>query len=321
MARTFNEIYNSIIAGKETKAELNTLLPNPDNWSRLFTEQNFKLLASTIVRSLSQSRVAMWRLMVNIIAYEIYILENLLDLFKAEVQSNIDVNQFGQLQWYVKVSGEFQYGDDLVWDGSKYAYAVTDTDKQIITQASAHVANGQVVLKVAKGTPPTRVKLSTDEKNAFSNYIKGSGQAFVADGIAPAGTNIDVISDDADDLKLALRIFYNPTILSSTGVNISDGTTPVNDAINNYIQGLPFNSFFKIIDLVDAIQTVSGVDNVVVIKADARYGTIPYTDVLLTDSQSYLANAGYLKMATNHDLDGYYDYPTNTIRTLTFTES
>ena len=34
--------------------------------------------------------------------------------------------------------------------------------------------------------------------------------------------------------------------------------------------------------------------------------------------QKYTTDAGYMTMATNYGLDGYYDYPSNTIATITY---
>lgn len=330
MARTIQEIYEEIIQTKEDFAELDSLLPNPETWSSLYNFENFKTLAMTIVQGLSVSKIAIWRQIMYIFAFNIWTIEQLQDQFTAEVEDTILNNVYGQLRWYVKVSKEWQYGDDLVWNDvdGKYEYETIDEEKQIITQANAHTANGQIILKVAKGELGSLEKLDTspgnDELTSFTDYMKGTNSSTVADGIAPAGANLQIVSDDADSMRLYIDIFYNPLVLTAEGEKITEsGVYPVEDAVTNYIQGLPFDSYFYIRGLEDAIQAAEGVDNVVVKNADAYYGSVPIEDITQVEGQRYLANAGYLEMDTSggdpgYGLKGHYDYPGNTKPTLNY---
>jgi len=231
----------------------------------------------------------------------------------------------GTLQWYVNQALLFQNGYDLVWSDTLEKYIYPDTtsqdaiDSKIITQAAAIESSGQVFIKVAKGEIGSLTELSTSEKASFEQYLEE---------IKFAGTNTEVISETADDLKLAITIYYDPLVVEiETGTPdrarlISNTSTyPVETAITNYIQQIPFNSALRLMDLVDAIQAASGVNNVVIDNADARYGAVPYTDITAETNESYIARAGYLAMATNFGLDGYYDYPTNTVPTLTYISS
>ena len=120
MARSLNTIYNDLIASKETDSTLDSLLPNPDNWSTLYTNANFKLLANTIVKNLSVSKVAVWRLFTYIFAYAIWVHEQLFEQSKTEID-NITINRvFGQLPWYVEKAKLFQLGDELVFINNEY---------------------------------------------------------------------------------------------------------------------------------------------------------------------------------------------------------
>ena len=317
MARTLKQVYDALTADKETKTELNDLLPNPDNYVAMFTQENFTLLANTVVKSLSVSLVAVWRLFMWSSAFGIWSLENLMDIFKTEVNETIKTNQYGQLRWYQTASRAFQLGDQLVWNGDYYEYETIDTDKQIITQAAATVAtNGTITLKVAKGILPAIEPLSTAELTAYTYYMKGGNSPATNDAIAPAGTLVEILSAENDELKFAIDLFYDPLILASDGSLVSTPTEfPVEDAINNFINTLPFDSIFRVMGLVDAIQAVSGVENVVVLNCDARKaGEITYTDVLAETGQKYTTYSGYLRMDPLHPLDGDY----NGIPTLNF---
>lgn len=323
MARTLEQIYNQMTLTKESNAELNALLPNPDTYDVLFTIDNFRLLANTILTGLSVSKVAVWRLFLYVPSVAIWTMENLIDIFKVEVTTIITENQYGQLRWYPTVAKEFQLGDQLIWDGTKYIYEIIDTTKQIVTQAAAIEDSGLITLKVAKGVLPAIVPLSTSELNSFTFYIKGSNTSTANDAIIPAGTNIDIISAANDDLKFASELFYDPLILASDGSLLSDpGTNPVEDAINDFINTLPFNSIFKVIDFVDAVQVIIGVNNFVLFNVDAKSNAdVTFVDVLAEVGQLYTTFSGYLRMNTDNDLDGFYDFPTDTVLTIKYTES
>jgi hypothetical protein len=322
MARTLQQIYNDLIAKKESNTELDTLLPKPASWPDLFNYENFKLLANSVLSGLYNSKVSIWQTTMYVVAYASWMQESLYDIFKSEVDTLTLNREFGQLPWYVNKAKEFQYGDSLQWiDNNYYGYLVVDEEKQIITQASATVSNGIIILKVAKGEIGSLEKLTTTELQAFTNYFMGSGTASANDGIAPAGTKMQIISDDADLLKMSINIYYDPLVLDNTGLLLEDGVTlPVAEAITNYIQGLPFNSKFRLIDLVTEIKAVSGVDNVVIKYCDAMYGVQAWTDIVALESQTYTSYAGYFEMNTNNGLAGYYDYPTNLIKTLNYIE-
>jgi len=311
MARTLAEIYNELTLTKESNPELDALLPNPDNYSQLFTEDNFRLLANTVLTNLSVSLVAVWRLFIYVAAFGIWSLENLMDVFKAEVESTIIDNQYGQIRWYPTVSKQFQLGDqlefiDLGKGRLKFHYPTIDASKQIVTQAAATLNGSQIILKVAKGILPDIVPLSSAELTSFVFYIKG--------------TDIEIISSESDNLKFAIDIFYDPLVLANDGSSLATPTeNPVQDAIYNFINELPFDSIFQVIKLVDAIQAVIGVNNVVVNNCDAKSaGDATFTNVLAQIGQQYTTFSGYLRMNTGNDLDEEY---APGVPTLNFIES
>jgi hypothetical protein len=320
MARSLNTIYNDLIASKETDSTLDSLLPNPDNWNTLYTNANFKLLANTIVKNLSVSKVAVWRLFTYIFAYAIWVHEQLFEQSKTEID-NITINRvFGQLPWYVEKAKLFQLGDELVFINNEYyGYEVIDETKQVVTQASATNSDGIIILKLAKGVSGSFEKLATNELTAINLYFKGTQGVQTNDGMAPAGTKLTIISEDPDDMKMHVDVFVDPLVIDENGVLLADGSTkPVEVAVTIYIQELPFNAEFKVSSLTDAIQAVNGVKNVVVKYCDAKFASNPYTNIMNETGRKYIAYAGYINMATNFGLDEYYDYPANTLKTLNY---
>lgn len=306
-SRTIKEIYDEIIAEKQTFSSLDVLLPNPD------TSQTFLNDLTTA------SKVAVWRLILWVTAFAIWTTEQIYEAHTTEINATAEAMIPGTLRWYVEEAKKFQYGYDLEWIDGKYQYSDTTSPEaiasQIVTQAAAVESAGDVIIKVATGIVGSFAPLSTAQFLSFQEYM-GQKQF--------AGTVIIFINQSADDLKLAYTIYYDPLVIeldSSTPQRaklISDGTYVVEEAITNHIQGLPFNSKLRIVELTDAIQDAEGVLNVVANEVQARYGILAYTDITAETDQSYLAYAGYLAMATNFGLDEYYDYPTNTIPTLTY---
>ena len=298
MARTQEEIYNDMVADKETNSELNELLPNPDNWSKLYSRDNFAFLANTIIKGLSVSKVAIWRLMYFVMSRMVFIQEGLYDQHLAEVNTAIENREIGTLPWYASVAKDFQFGFELTWNGSKYEYSDTTStaaeDSKIIFQSAAVEAATQVIVKVAKdngsGVPTV---LTAEEETAFTAY---------ATQVKPAGIALAIYNFAADDFQINYTVKYDPLVLNASGELLADSTVtdlvagdkPVDVAIDTYIGSLPFNSVLAIDKLTDAVQSSEGVDIPVCTVAAARYGANPYTDILLDSTQEYQARAGYL---------------------------
>lgn len=316
--RTRAEIYNDLTADIQTNTELTGLLPNPDNWTTLFTEANFKLLANTIVKGLSVSGVAIWRLIAYVVSYALYTVEVLVDSFTTDIDTLTKNREYGQIPWIVQKVKEFQYGDALVWnDNGYYEYETIDESKRIVTQCAINVTNGQIIIKVAKGEVGSLEPLSASEKSALQLYLTGTSAPFVEDGILPPTSAVLINSLANDDLKFAAKIYYDPTMFNSDGTLIADSSTPVQDAIREYIQFLPFNAKFQLSSLKSVILAIDGIENVTFSACDARQGSTTFSNLLLLSDEAYTAVSGYLNMASGHDLDEYYD-DLNTIPTLQF---
>jgi hypothetical protein len=277
MARTIIEIYNEMIAEKETNANLSALQPAIDSGQTLLSDLT------------SASKVAIWRLIFFVVSVGIWTHEKIFDLHKLEIETRANEMIPGTLRWYRNEALKFQYGDALIWNDQtlKFTYPTGSTGTKLIAQASAIEptgANNQVRLKVAKLVSDNLVPLSSSEETAFTNYINQ---------IKFAGTNVSVTNINADLLKLNIEIIYNPLILTPTGELISNpGVFPVRDAINNFIKFLPFDGVFNRNKFIDAIQSASGVIDPIINLIEAKTGALPYNPV----SNNYVAGAGYLKI-------------------------
>lgn len=272
MARTIQEIYDEMITEKVTMVQLNTLEPNIDN-------------AQTLLSDLTtSSKVAIWRLMFFTLAVGIWTLEKLFDEHKVWIEARAQELIVGTAIWYRTKALEYQHGDALVWSDPIYKYATVNEAVQIVKLASVNEVGGQVLIKVAKLASGEPAPLTVPELTAFQAYMQK---------IKFAGVNMSCISRDPDLLKIYYRVYVDPLLINSSGELISNtAIKPVEDAINNYCKGLPFNGVFSVTELTDKIQAATGVINPVFESGDAKYGTNPY--VALGDF--YNPNAGYLKV-------------------------
>jgi len=287
MARTISEIYLAIVTEKNNQPTINTLQPAVDSEQTLLDDLS------------TSSKVAIWRLFAYIITVAIWSHEKLWDAFKAIVDAIVAAAYSGTLPWYQEQALLFQYGDALSWINNKFQYAAIDATKQIIKRSAAIESNGILYIKVAKLTGTDPVKLDTAELAAFQAYI---------DKIKFAGTHINIISTDADLLKLTLEIVYDPLVLTSDGSLLSDsGTFPVEDAINDYIAGIVWDGVFNLTKLIDAIQIAQGVVDPILTTAEGKASIGSYSTI----NQNYQSVAGYMIIDTANPLSSTLTYTAN----------
>lgn len=233
MARTILEIYDSIIAEKESGTLLEDLSPNPETSSQLLTDLS------------SGSKVAIWRLWAYITAVAIYAHEVIFDIFKEEVQDIADAAAPGTPGWYQKKMLEFQYGDTLSYVNYQYVYDPVDVSARIITRCAVQErSDGAVLIKVAKDSGGSPAPLSAPEKSAAESY---------AAKIKFAGTRLAVTSLNADELDIDYTIYYDPLIPLAT---LQSNLQAAADA---FLADLPFNAEFRVTKFTDALQAVEGV--------------------------------------------------------------
>ncbi len=134
----------------------------------------------------------------------------------------------------------------------------------------------QLIIKVAKQKEDgTLEPLNDVELEAFRAYV---------DRVKFPGQLTDIISKEADLLKLNYRIYYNAQVpkwqLEET----------IKQAINKYLANSVFNAKFSTTHLTDELQKLEGVINPVFTKGEAKnYYKIEYIEI----ADYYIAAAGY----------------------------
>lgn len=232
----------------------------------------------------SDSKVAIWRLWTYVTAVCIWTLENLFDYHKTEVSNILATQKPHTLQWYVHKAKLFQFGDTLPPNTDTYPTLSTDPAVAIVKYAAAVELANMVRIKVAKENSGILESLSVGELAAFRGYMSR---------IKDAGVRLQLTSGNPDNLQLALSVYYDPLVLSSTGARLDGAaTTPVMDAVNTFLANLPFNGVFVLNELIVALQAIDGVKIGYVLSAQANYAATPYIPITI----KYTPDAGYMAL-------------------------
>lgn len=166
----------------------------------------------------SASQFAEWRIWRNIFARALWVFEQIMDLFRAEIEQRVQTKQPGSVAWYYDRILEFQGSNDevevfqgdalVVTELGVLQYAQPDATRQIIAQASLRAVSGTLVVKLAKRLDESNYQaLDEDEQAAFALYMEN---------IKYPGTSVTIISMTADLIKYALNIIYDPIYTTTT---------------------------------------------------------------------------------------------------------
>ncbi len=230
------------------------------------------------------SKVSIESILFYIVAASIWVLENMFSLHKQEVDNMLSERTPHTLRWYRNMALAYRYGHDLIKGADQFTEeAKADSTAAVITYAAVTRGAGELVMKVAKGGSELS-KLSDKEYEGFREYMLR---------LADAGVRVNIVSVDADRLKLVVDVHYNPMVLDADGKRLDGSSdTPIQDAITTYLQNLPFDGEFTLTALTDALQVVEGVDVPRIISAETRWGAYNWAEV----RSKYRAEAGWLKI-------------------------
>ena len=201
----------------------------------------------------------------NIIAFSIWVLENLFDTHKKEVDDIIEAKMPHRPSWYRTKAKAFQYGFALIADTDKYDNTGYTDDQilvsKIIKYAAVTPSAGQILIKIATEAAGVLAPITPEQKASFDAYILE---------IADCGVKYIVVNHLPDILLLNLQIFRDPLVLDSTGMSILNGNYPVQDAINEYMKELPFNGELVLTHFIDKLQKAEGVVIPHIINAESQ---------------------------------------------------
>jgi hypothetical protein len=239
MARTIEQIQASIITEIQSTPEL--------------------------VEANSTSRRAIWRLFAYVQASAILLLEQIIDVFRAENDLKISKAIPATATWLNQKVLEFQYSATnpqiIQLVDLAPIYPVVDPNLRLITRCSVVTTiSNQVNIKVAKSEPP--VSLTPTELSSLQSYVNNIGIV---------GVNYNCISLNADKLFIDAEVYYDgqySTVISGTVLN----------AINQFLASLSFNGVLKISDIELAIRNVIGVSDVLIKNIKMRSDSTAFAD-------------------------------------------
>lgn len=205
----------------------------------------------------STSKRAIYRLFTYVVAVAINALEQLMDIFTAEVEAVASAAAPATPSWLQAQIFNFQYSPTtpqvIQLINFAPAYPVVDETLRIITRCSVTTnLSNSVIIKVATGEPPAA--LSGPQLAALQSYVTEIGVA---------GVVYNVISQASDKLYVQANVYYQGQYSAVIKANVVA-------AIENFLAGIPFNGQVKISDIEDAITGVEGVNDVVLVNVRAR---------------------------------------------------
>lgn len=197
------------------------------------------------------SVVSLENILFEIVAYCIFVHEQLFDTHKKEVSDALYNQKSGRLPWYRFMALKFQYGFDLITDTDEFDNTTATTEEiessKIIKYAAVSESpeESRVIIKIAGEDNNELAPLTIPQRNAFEAYLNE---------IRYAGVKLTVINYLPDLLFLNLQIERDPLVLDANGMSILNGNFPVNDAIEAYMKLLPFNGEFVVFDFLKYIE-------------------------------------------------------------------
>ena len=171
-------------------------------------------------------------------AVAIWILENMFDTHKKEVQADLDARLPHTAQWYRNQVLAFEYNDS-----TPIAYcAVNDYDNKL-------------QIKIATGTEGNRTVVDEDSANALASWLSQNKDA---------GTKIVIVNENNDSIAMTVDVYYDALYLTSAD-------NKVEEAVRNYVSNLDFDGILTRNNLNSAILAVQGVKLCNITSCMVRY--------------------------------------------------
>lgn len=276
MARTIKQISDGMKAEFVRNESLRTAFGISEDVSEMNNDQ----LVDTYDGNLSAVNVV--TLLIYIVAACAAAVENMLDWHIADVGKTIDNERYGQTGWYADVAKRFQYnqGTDFQLNEATGEYGIVDEQYKIIKHASCENNGFGVKLKVAKESGGALSPLTEPEITAFESYVNR---------LKPAGIPVNVISANADLLKLQMVVYYDPIVFDANGAR-----SKVKEVVGEYLSDIDFNGEFVTMKMVDRLQGVSGLDIIEVGDVWSKHAGYDY-DVIANNAR-HVPYSGYMEL-------------------------
>lgn len=239
MARTVSEIKKTMTDAFMADANIREKygLKEGDTWNRCF------------------SSVSLENIMFFIVAACCHVLEVVFEEYVKVVDDKVSMAVVASVPWYYKMAKAFQYGDSLVLneDTQQYGYATIDEGKQVVKYAAVRDRGTSVQILVSGEKDGKPVALSNSVLTVFKEYMNR---------VKVAGVVLNISSKESDKLSISATISVDSLVIDENGVKLSDGTMPIEEAIENHLKDIQYGGTFNKTKLISAILSVDGVEDV-----------------------------------------------------------
>lgn len=206
-----------------------------------------------------------------IVAASVWVLEGMMDLFRAEVDERITEITPGRAEWYANKTLAFMKGMLPMPDTDRYDTTGMDDDAIVKSKVVKHAVavenetSSVLTIKVAGEVDGKRCPLDQDTEAQLMAYIRE---------FKYAGVHVELVNKTADVFNCEVTVYYDPQLTMS---HVQEDCLA---AIKNYIENLPFNGGYTNMALVDVLQVVAGVRNISFKSASSsEYGVYVTTGI------------------------------------------
>lgn len=239
MARTVSEIKKTMTDAFMADANIREKygLKEGDTWNRCFSSVSLENIIFFIVAACS------------------HVLEAIFEQYTKDVDEKVSMAVVASVPWYYKMAKAFQYGDSLVLNEAtqQYMYANIDESKQVVKYAAVRDRGTSVQILVSGEKDGKPVALSNSVLTVFKEYMNR---------VKVAGVVLNISSKESDKLSISATISVDSLVIDENGVKLSDGTMPIEEAIENHLKDIQYGGTFNKTKLISAILSVDGVEDV-----------------------------------------------------------
>ena len=258
MARTFNEIQQTILTARDQAASLSAL--------EVLTTAEQDLSGAN-----STSKVSIWRLWVWIFAFCLWVHEQI-------VERNALNSRPQNLPNFRQVVLNFLDGLSLVWIDGAFSYDTTgvpDVEARRIIDRCAVLESddGELVVKIATDAAGVLQPVTPAQEVRVLEYLQQ---------IKVPGVRIRLINETPDLLKMTLTVYVDPLIIDLVDgrlLNTVETIFPVRAAIQSYLGNLEFNGAFVRDHFRAEVKAAVGIGLVVIDSLQWQADAFPFTDM------------------------------------------
>jgi len=280
MSRSFSDIQKSILEAKEASASLNAL--------EILTTSEQTLSSAT-----ATSKVSIWRLWVWIVAFVLWIHEQLVEKLVQESRPQ-NIRNF-----LLKVL-DFHDGLEHKWIDGRFQYDLTGVanpdELKIIKKAAVFENDDEdIVVKIAL---ENNVLATVEQIDRVKAYLKNE---------KPPGASLVLINKLPDQLKATISVWIDiQKIDKLTGrlLGTTEEIYPVKDAVASYLNKLEFNGAFVKNKFTSEIEAQTGIELVNIDSIQWKYEAFPFVDFQIFKEPE----SGHFELDEGNLTINYLDY-------------